>query len=186
MEERDLHGRLRSLGEQPIDLDTEAAHLSRMAAVDAVAGPRRRRFGPLAVAGAGVVGFLAGSTGLAMAGALPDDAQGVAHDVLAVVQVDVPDGKDGKRGPCVSEAAKIDDADEKQAAKDACPKGPPVSTPAAGDGDVGDPPGRDPHADDACTGKPPWTGQMTAEEREALKDEYRARCDDEATEPDGD
>ena len=176
MEDRDLHERLRSLGEDPVEADTRSAHLSRIAAVEVTAAPHRRRFGPLAVASAGIVGFLVGSTGLAMAGALPDSAQGVAHDVLGVVQVDVPDGKDGKRGPCVSEAAKIDDPAEKAAAKEACPKGPPVSPPV---GDDTTPPGQDKHADDPCKGKPEWAGPMSQEEREAAKEAAsRDGCDD--------
>ena len=94
-----------------------------MAAGGGVVEPRRRGFVWAGIAAAAVVGFLAGSTGLAMADALPDPAQAVAHDVLRVVQVDVPQGKEGKRGPCMAEAAKIKDKDAKKAAKDACPKG---------------------------------------------------------------
>lgn len=139
-----------------------------MAAVGSAPGPR---FGRLAVAGAAIIGFLAGSTGLAMAGALPDPAQDVAHDVLGAVQIDVPEGK---RGPCVSAIAKSDlTKDEKKAAKAACPKG--------GSGKSGEAPGESgdlPHSDDPCRGRPPWAGNkgLTADQKDALKAERRTLC----------
>src|SRR3954468_1669425 len=89
--------RLHSLADEPIDAATRAAHLRRMATTGtstdvAAAGARRRGFVWAGIAAAAVVGFLAGSTGLAMADALPDSAQTVAHDVLGAVKVDVPQG----------------------------------------------------------------------------------------------
>ena len=140
----DVEDRLGRLGRHPVDPDVRAAHLRRAGAV--AAAPARRRFGPLAVGAAAVVGFLAGSAGLAAAGALPDPAQNVAHDVLGVVQVDVPQGDN--RGACISEAAKIKDKDAKRAAKDACPKGNDTdddtddSGPDDAPGRSGDAPGR--------------------------------------------
>jgi len=120
----ELSDRLRAIGDHPIDSATGERHRNRIAATKTRGVTTgRRRFSPLAVAAAGVVGFLVGSTGLAMAGALPDPAQNVAHDVLGVVQVEVPAGRDGTRGACVSEAAKIADEVAKQETKDACPKG---------------------------------------------------------------
>ena len=142
------------------------------------------------IAAAAVVGFLAGSTGLAMADALPDTAQDVAHDVLGAVQVDVPAGKEGKRGPCVAEAAKLKDKDAKKAAMDACPKGgggtrrqsrperadgtPGKSGEAPGhrgeaSGKSGEAPGQTKHEGDPCHGRPPWAGNMSKEERDAAK-----------------
>lgn len=186
-----LPDRLHALGEVPVDPETSASHQRRMANASMPEPVGRRRFGPLAVGAAALVGFLAGSTGLAMAGALPDSAQNVAHDVLGVVQVDVPAGKDGKRGPCVAEAAKIEDAAEKQAAKDACPKGKPAGdddpeSPDDGDdapGRSGDAPGRVKHDDDPCRGRPPWAGQMSNEERAELKAEHgRDDCVDDEDE----
>ena len=144
--------------------------MRRMTAGVVAGESRRRGFVWVGIAAAAVVGFLAGSTGLAMADALPDPAQEVAHDVLRVVQVDVPQGKEGKRGPCVAEAAKIKDKDAKKAAKDACPKG--------GDDESGDETGDEtgtpgqgpPPADDPCRGRPPWAGPMSKEQREAAKE----------------
>ena len=135
--------RLAALGRQSIDPEVRAAHLRRADAAVPMTAPRR--FGPAAIAAAAVLGFFVGSAGLASAGALPDPAQNVAHDVLGVVKVEVPEG--GNRGACVSQAAKIEDKDAKQAAKDACPKGDDVDDEPDGDDqpggdDTDDAPGR--------------------------------------------
>lgn len=146
--------RLAALGRQPIDPDVRAAHLRRADA--ASPEPTRRRFGPAAIAAAAVVGFFVGSAGLATAGALPDPAQNVAHDVLGVVKVEVPEG--GNRGACVSEAAKLDDQEAKQAAKDACPKG----------GDDTDDVDDDPDGDDTDTDQAPGrSGEAPGQSGEA-------------------
>jgi hypothetical protein len=189
--ENDIRARLQALGREPIDEQTYAAHMQRIAAGRAVVIEQRRRGLVWAgIAAAAVVGFLAGSTGLAMADALPNAAQDVAHDVLGTVQVDVPAGKEGKRGPCVAEAAKLEDKDAKKAAMDACPKGgrgPDVSddpngtdgTPGrsgeapghSGDapGKPGEAPGQSKHDSDPCHGRPPWAGKMSKDERDAAK-----------------
>jgi hypothetical protein len=183
--EIELRERLRELGQRPIDADAQELHLRRMEAVGVSGEPRRRSFVWAGVAAAALVGFMAGSTGLAMAGALPGRAQDVAHDVLGAVQVDVPSGKEGKRGPCVSEAAKIKDEDAKKAAIAACPKGGPDDTgdggnggngPEGSPGKSGDAPGKSAaapgqvkHEGDPCHGRPPWAGKMSKEEREAAK-----------------
>ncbi len=172
----ELTNRLHALGDQTVPDALRAQHLQRIASTPVDA---KRGFGRTWVAAAAIVGFLAGSTGLAAAGALPDSAQDVAHDVLAVVQVDVPEGK---RGPCVSAIARSDlPKAEKKAGKDACPKGG-----NGGDDDVdddapgksGDAPGKDKHADGACKGKPPWAGKndLTAEQKDAMKAERAATC----------
>lgn len=182
--------RLRDLGRAPIDEATRDAHVRAMRAdaPDLPVADRRPPRRRLAIAAAAVVGFLAGSTGLAFADALPGPAQEAASDVLAVVGLDVPSGKEGKRGPCVSEAAKIEDPVAKQEAKDACPKGPfgrgPDEAPGRG-GSVPEgsdrpdvPPGQADKADDPCKGKPPWAGKhdLTDAEVDAAKAE-RAACD---------
>jgi hypothetical protein len=195
----EIRARLRAFGEEPIDEQTRAAHMRRMSVSGQRDDPRRRSYAWAGIAAAAVVGFLAGSTGLAMADALPDPAQEVAHDVLNVVQVDVPEGKEGKRGPCVAEAAKIKDKEEKKAAKDACPKGGegtgndgqgggPPATPGQGQGRGQGPPA----VDDPCRGRPPWAGPMSKEQRAAAKaSASRANCpkddeDEEAEEADED
>jgi hypothetical protein len=172
--EDEIRARLHSLADQPIEAETRAAHLRRMAAAGPSAEPRRRGFVWAGIAAAAVVGFLAGSTGLAMADALPGSAQSVAHDVLGAVKVDVPQGKQGKRGPCVAEAAKIKDKDAKRAAKDACPKGAGDET---GDETGGNGNGPPPASDDPCHGRPPWAGPMSKEQRQAAKaSASRANC----------
>lgn len=184
MTDDELHERLRSLGTTPIEPHTRAEHLQRIAAATATE-PRRRGLVWGGIAAAAIVGFLAGSTGLAMADSLPGRAQGVAHDVLRVVQVDVPDGKQGTRGACVSEAAKIKDPDEKKAAKEACPKGdsPHDDSGDDGSGDTGG--GGPPPSDDPCHGRPPWAGPMSKADRQAAKESNsRAQCPDD--DPDGD
>ncbi len=183
MDHDDPTRRLADLGRRPVpdELRAEHLHAMRVAARAGVpATPAPRGFGRLAVAAAALVGFLVGSTGFAMAGALPGPVQGVAHDVLSVVQVDVPDWRN--RGECVSTAARAGD----DAAKVACPKGGrPEGTPGAGrDGAPGQQ-GKAPKAgapagpnrdDDPCTGKPPWAGPGTPEEKAAA----RATCPDRA------
>ena len=67
-------------------------------------GRSSRRINRTAVAGATIVGFIAGSFGLATAGALPDTAQDAARSVLSTVGVSVPSSQ--------SEDEEVDDADE--------------------------------------------------------------------------
>ena len=187
MNEDEIRDRLQALGDEPIDAATRAAHMRRMATASSARAPHRRGFVWAGIGAAAIVGFLAGSTGLAMADVLPDPAQAVAHDVLRTVQVDVPEGKQAKRGPCVSEAAKIKDKDAKRAAKEACPKGggdDDESGDESGD-DTGDDtaPGGPPASDDPCRGRPPWAGPMSKEQRAAAKESAsRENCPKDAEE----
>ena len=186
MNDDDLTRRMREIGEQPVPGAVRDQHLHRMAMVRTAP---TKRFGRVAVAAAAVVGFMAGSTGLAMAGALPAPAQDVAHDVLSTINVEVPAGKEGKRGPCVSEIAKRTDISEaeKDALKDSeCPKGGPPAHAGTGgppEGERGKGRGNgaanaDRHADDPCKGKPPWAGKkdLTPEAKQAMVDERNRSC----------
>lgn len=194
MDEDEITQRLREAGHRPVPGEVRTGHLSRMrSAAPVVARPKR--FGRLAVAAAAFAGFAVGSTGFAMAGALPDPAQGVAHDVLSVVQVEVPD-RPQNRGQCISAAAKAHPGDEaaKAAAKDQCPKGKPAH---AGEGKgkgkgrpdhagvPGGPNGR-PHDGDPCKGPPPWAGKgakdATPEQKQAFEDQ-RGACGPDADDP---
>ncbi len=199
MEENEITQRLRASGEHPVPGEVRAGHLSQMHAATPASTPQPKRFNRLAVAAAAFVGFAVGSTGFAMAGALPDPAQGVAHDVLSVVQVEVPDRPDN-HGKCISTAAKITDPAEKQRAKELCKESHPPGRSGEAPGRSGDAPGRSgeaparkafpadhPNGDgDDCTGKPPWAGKKggpTPEQRAA-----RDACppdldDDEIEEP---
>lgn len=93
--------------------------------------PRRSKVRPklyrAKVAGLVVAGTLAGTTGLAAAGALPDPAQDVASDVLARVGITVPAGDDhpAGTGSDVSETATTTDAT-------GVDKGAEISTAASG------------------------------------------------------
>ncbi len=183
MDENELTNRLRALADETVPDAVRVAHLQRMAATPA---DPTHGFGRAWVAAAAIVGFLAGSTGLAAAGALPDPAQDVAHDVLAVVQVDVPEGK---RGPCVSAIAKSDLSQaEKKSAKDDCPKGGNGASGGDGAGKSDEAPGSTKHADDPCKGKPPWAGKkdLTTEQKDALKAERAATCGTEREADDAD
>lgn len=183
MDQNEITDRLRALGEADVPDAARSEHLRRIAATPIETS---RAFGRAWVAAAAIVGFLAGSTGLAAADALPDPAQDVAHDVLAVVQIEVPEGK---RGPCVSAIAKSDlPKDEKKAAKDACPKGGDDADDIdedddggegkSGEGKSGEAPGQTKHADDPCKGKPPWAGQkgLNKADKDAMKAERAATC----------
>jgi hypothetical protein len=78
-----LGPRLRRAAEQAgVPLEPEPVYLADRS-------PLRWRLGTLAV-----VGLLAGSTGMAAAGALPGSAQSIAHHVLGSVGVHVPEATD--------------------------------------------------------------------------------------------
>lgn len=84
----DLTERLQAYGAHPVDPPVASRHLTAIASVRPVRKARQR----LAVAGALVAGTLIGSTGLAVAGALPKGAQDAASAALAKVNVEVPKG----------------------------------------------------------------------------------------------
>lgn len=181
----DLERRLGALGEHPVDPDTALRHRSAMAAVDA---PPPRRFGWRAVAAATIVGFLAGSTGLAAAGTLPDPAQDLAHDVLARVGLDVPRSTEGcpegttfrNHGEYVA-SVEAAGGDVEAAAHSDC------GMPANRGGGRSDEPGvpREDTDGDPCTGPPAWAGaHLPADQRRALQDERRALCGDDEAEGD--
>lgn len=153
----------------------------------------RWRFGWRAVAAAGVVGFLAGGTGLAAAGTLPDPAQDVAHDVLGAVGVNVPRSTDGcpegrayrNHGEYVAEVEAAG-GDAGAAARSDCGK--PTKGRGNGNGNGNGRPAGQPRADadgDPCTGPPPWAGaRLPAAEKERLQAERLAACGpDDADEP---
>ena len=185
MDENEITQRLRDAGDQPVPGEVRASHLSQMHAATPAAAPQPKRFGRLAVAAAAFVGFAVGSTGFAMAGALPDPAQQVAHDVLAVVQVDVENPRN--RGQCISNAARtIEDEAAKQAAKQECKDTiKPGKPDHAGQGNgkakgrpdgAGRPDGH-PNDGDPCKGPPPWAGnKMTPAEKDAARAERATTC----------
>src|SRR5688500_14650042 len=104
-EDEAVVARLQALGATPIDDGLAAEHLAAMH-VELHPTPRRAR--RAVVAGVAAAAVLTASTGMAAAGVLPGPAQGVAHDVLDTVGVNVPDQGHG-RGACVREVARSDD-----------------------------------------------------------------------------
>ena len=176
-----------------MDPAVQRRHLSAMAATPAARrtepGGRRWRFSWRAVTAAGVVGFLAGSTGLAAAGELPAPAQDVAHDVLGAVGLNVPRSTEGcpegrtyrNHGEYVAEVEAAG-GDVQAAARSRCGM-PDRGNRGAGDGPGGGgPPAGAPRADtdgDPCTGPPPWAGtHLPPEQRRQLQAERGALCGD--------
>jgi hypothetical protein len=200
MRDDELTRRLRALGTEPVDPTLQAAHLSAIAA----AGRRSPWATKLRVGAAAVAALVAGSTGLAAAGVLPDPAQRFAHDLLDEVGVDVPDG-DRYHGPeCGDEVEKNHGQyvrDDESLARTDCGKkvkdaggddtdgtdgtdgtNDGTTPPSSGEpGDRGVP-------DDECTGPPPWVTDpdMTAEEKADAQAERRARCGADGDEGSGD
>jgi hypothetical protein len=187
----DLEQRLRRLGEVPLDAESATAHRLAIAEVARGANAPRKRFGWKAVAAAAIGGFLAGSTGLAAAGTLPDPAQDVAHDVLGAVGINVPRSTEGcpegttyrNHGEYVS-AVEAAGGDVEAAAHSDC--GMPLrgGGNGNGNGNGGTPGTPRPDTDgDPCTGPPPWAGaHLDRVQREALQAERQALCGTDETE----
>ena len=185
MDENEITQRLRDAGDQPVPGEVRASHLSQMHGATPAAAPQPKRFGRLAVAAAAFVGFAVGSTGFAMAGALPDPAQNVAHDVLAIVNVNVE--KPANRGQCISGVARSDlTPEEKQVEKQKCkdsitPGRPDHAGPGNGkakgrpDG-IGPPEGHPNDNTGDCKGKPPWAGKDGASYPADKKAEFNRNC----------
>ena len=98
-EHEDLISRLRALGRRPVDTDVAEGHLSAMEAMADAEAPATGRH-RLRIVAAFAVGLLAGTSGLATAGALPSSAQEVAHTALGAVGVKVPHGTRYKGPEC--------------------------------------------------------------------------------------
>src|SRR5207248_8560195 len=96
-EHEDLVARLRALGRRPVEADVADRHLAAMGEEAAYGVPPVRRH-RLRIVAAFAAGLLAGTIGLASAGALPNGAQEVAHHALGAVGVNVPHG-DRYQGP---------------------------------------------------------------------------------------
>lgn len=169
----DLIARLRALGTQPISPEVSGRHLSAIegeldsAATDGVRGRRLR------IVAAFAVGLLAGTSGLATAGALPDSAQEVAHNTLGAVGVKVPHGARYKGPECggatnhgqyVRSQPKGDRA---KAGASRCGK--PLHAGQDGSDSAG---GGKPGGD--CQGPPPWAGKGKPDK--AAKEARRQAC----------
>jgi hypothetical protein len=156
-ENEDLISRLRAIGRRPVDTDVAAQHLAAMAdpAGAGASWPGRHR---LKIVAAFAVGLLAGTSGLATAGALPNGAQEVAHRTLGAVGVKVPhgdrywgEGCDGEKLKNHGQYVKSQPKEKRaEAAKSRCGK--PVQAGSGGDS-------ADPAAGTGCQGPPPWAGK---------------------------
>jgi hypothetical protein len=174
-ENEDLISRLRAFGRRPVDTDLATGHLAAIAAASgALSRPRTHR---LRVVAAFTVGLLAGTSGLATAGALPNGAQEIAHRTLGSVGVNVPHG-DRYQGPeCGGEVKNHGQYVKSQ------PKGSRATAAAsrcgkplqAGTGDDGS------GKATGCQGPPPWAGKGKPDQ--AAKDARKAAC---GNEQDGD
>lgn len=98
----DITGRLRRLGQHPLDPEMARRHLRAMSeatqdqVVATATAPRSRRFRP-ALAGGILAGALLGGTGLAGATGKLGPLQDEFHQVSAAVGVEVPEGKEEPR-----------------------------------------------------------------------------------------
>jgi hypothetical protein len=157
-ENEDLISRLRAFGRRPVSPDVAGTHLAAMDeavnATGARAGAHRMK-----IVAAFVVGLMAGTSGLATAGALPDGAQEVAHRTFGAVGIKVPHGDRYWGQECAGEAKKNhgqyvrSQPKDKRAEAAASRCGKPVQ---AGDDDRtggGDGTGA------GCQGPPPWAGK---------------------------
>jgi len=182
-EHEDVVARLRSLGRRPVADDVAGRHLAALAGE--AAGPVRpaRSYRPKIVA-AFAVGLLAGTTGLASAGALPNGAQEVAHRALSSVGVNVPHG-DRYQGPECGGPVKNHGqyvrsqpkGSRAQAAASRCGK--PLQAGQDGSDDAGGTAGG-PAA--GCQGPPPWAGKGKPDK--AAKAARQKACGDGADDAD--
>lgn len=181
-EHEELIERLREVGRQPIDPSVRSVHLL------AIERGRPAVSSKLRVAGAFLAGLLVGGSGLAVAGALPDPAQAVAHDVFERVGVQVPQPERHHGPECGPEARRNHGAyvrSDKSLAKTECGK--PLR---AADGAEADEPrseapgerGRSRADRDLCAGPPPWATDrsMTDEQKATAQAERDAACPDAA------
>lgn len=187
-ENDDLIHRLAGLGQQPVDPDVAARHLSTM-----TPRPGRQVIAhKLRVAGAFALGLFVGATGLASAGALPDPMQEVAHHTLGAVGVDVPradryNGSECAGGPFKNHGEYVRSQPKEsrpEAAASRCGK--PVQ---AGTGDEGEKAPKPGGVAGECQGPPSWAGKGNAgkDDKAAKQAEQAARkaaCgDDDADAP---
>lgn len=171
-EHDDLISRLRAFGRRPVDPDLAARHLSAMAAPSpADAPPRGHR---LRVVAAFTVGLLAGTTGLATAGALPNGVQEIAHSTLGSVGVNVPHGNRYQGSECGKVFKNHGQYVRSQpkgnrAAAAASRCGKPLGA-GADDGNGGAP------EKAGCQGPPPWAGKGKPDK--AARDARKQACGD--------
>jgi hypothetical protein len=185
-ENEDLISRLRAFGRRPVSPEVAGTHLAAMGeAVDAGGARGAHR---MKIVAAFVVGLVAGTSGLATAGALPDGAQEVAHRTFGAVGIKVPHGDRYWGQECAGEAKKNhgqyvrSQPKDKRAEAGASRCGKPVQ--AGGDDSAGGGDG----TGAGCQGPPPWAGKGKPDEaakaaRKQACGESKHEKDDEAPGP---
>ena len=161
-ENEDLISRLRAFGRRPVSPEVAGEHL---AAMDGAAGSTGARVAGhrMKVVAAFVVGLVAGTSGLATAGALPDGAQEVAHRTFGAVGIKVPHGDRYWGQECAGEVKKnhgqyvrSQPKDKRaEAAASRCGKPVQAGVDSTGDGDG---------KGAGCQGPPPWAGKGKPDE----------------------
>lgn len=160
-ENEDLISRLRALGRRPVSPEVAGTHLAAISEAVDSSGARAHR---MKIVAAFVVGLVAGTSGLATAGALPDGAQEVAHRTFGAVGIKVPHGDRYWGQECAGEAKKNhgqyvrSQPKDKRAEAAASRCGKPVQ--AGGDDSAG---GGD-EKGAGCQGPPPWAGKGKPDE----------------------
>lgn len=185
-ENEDLISRLRAFGRRPVSPEVAGTHLAALDEVDSTGA--RVSAHRLKIVAAFVVGLVAGTSGLATAGALPDGAQEVAHRTFGAVGIKVPHGDRYWGQECAGEAKKNhgqyvrSQPKDKRAEAAASKCGKPVQ--AGSDDSVGGGDGKG----GGCQGPPPWAGKGKPDE--AAKAARKQACgqsndekDDEAPAP---
>jgi hypothetical protein len=150
-------------------------------AVPPQASASRRSTHRLRIVAAFAVGLLAGTSGLATAGALPNGVQEIAHTTLGSVGVNVPHG-DRYQGPECGGVVKNHGqyvrsqpkGSRATAAASLCGK--PLQA-GNGDDNSGDGNGDAPGKAAGCQGPPPWAGKGKPDQ--AAKDARKQACGDE-------
>ena len=177
----DLLIRLQALRRKPVDPDTAGRHLAAMAELTESGTPVVLRH-RLKIVAAFAVGLLAGTSGLATAGALPHGAQEVAHRTLGAVGVKVPDGDRYQGQECGGEVKNHGQyvrsqpkENRAEAAGSRCGK--PIQ---AG---TGDPDGAADGKAAGCQGPPPWAGKGKPDK--AAKAARKQACGDAGKDDEG-
>jgi hypothetical protein len=176
--------RLRSVGRQPLDHAVEQRVLARARR----SRPSWWQSTKVKVAAGIAGGFMIGSVSLASAGALPDQAQSVAHSALGAIGVHVPPGKDRYNGPECGDVAnhgEYVDAHPDDPAAGRSPCGKPMRSVNHQKGTGTDPAGTP--GNSGGHGRPPWAGQGKGKEKNKDKDKEQDEADkpetDEPTNP---
>ena len=171
-EHDDLIARLRALGSQPVSSDASRRHLASIEA-ESDGVTRRSRMSRLRIVAAFVVGLLAGTSGLATAGALPNGAQDVAHRAFGAVGVKVPGGERHWGQECAGPKKKNhgqyvrSQPKDKRAEAAASDCGKPVKAVGGGEGPETGKSG-------GCQGPPPWAGKGKPDK--AAKEARKQAC----------